>query len=366
MTENAPVPARRESNRPAYEVREVDPLSVADEVARIWGDNLSLPIDAHARFDWVYRLAPEPPERVTVLSARRSEAVAKVVGTAGVARRRFQIGSRLVGASQLVDLAVDAEHRSVGPALSLVRATRGAALGTRDFAYCFPNAKARGLFRRVGYRELGPVTRFARVLAHRGYLERLVPSRTLARVAGAALDAGARLRRMPQRLVALSRFELRFESLPDQRLDRLWERARCDYDVVSWRGARLLRWRFFECAANDVRLATLCFRGQRGSLLAYAVVERVGEVAHVRDFFGHESAIGPLFDLLIPSLRASGASSVSLMFLGSRRTERLLQQRGFSARERERILFFDSASPDLAGELGRRERWHVTDADDDG
>jgi hypothetical protein len=85
--------------------------------------------------------------------------------------------------------------------------------------------------------------------------------------------------------------------------------------------------------------------------VAYAVLEQQGGTVHLRDLFGARAALGPLLDLLLPLLRAEGAESASFMFLGPADVQALLSSRGFRARERERVLFFDSASPELVDAL---------------
>lgn len=349
-------------SRTTYAVRAVEPRSVASEVARIWNDNLKLALDAAARFDWVYRDAPEPPPQVLVLSASAPGGEPQLVGTAGIARRRVQVGERLLRAAHLVDLAVDAPHRALGPALSLVREARRLALAEQDFAYGFPNAKARGVFARAGYASLRPVARYARVLRHESYLERYLGASLLATVIGAVLDGTLGAWRAPARLFAARRFRLELLDAPDARFDELWERCRGQYDVVGWRGAELLRWRFFGGHRGRRRIAALC---RKQTLLAYAVLEREGGVVHVRDLFGERRALGALFDLLLPRLAAEGASSVSFMLLGPPAVVALLQSRGFWEREQERVPFFDAPAPELRRALSDASRWWITDADDD-
>lgn len=348
-----------------YAVREAEPRSVASDVARIWQENLTLAMDSRARCDWVYEAAPDPPARVLVLDAAIAGADPVIVGTAGIARRRFQVGTEQRSAGHLVDLAVAPAHRALGPALSLVREGRRLALVGHDFAYGFPNAKARGVFRRAGYAALGPVTRFARVLRHRPYLERYLGATPLASAGGVLLDRALSLWLAPRRLRTALLYRLDLADEPDARFDELWQRCKCEYDVVSWRGAALLRWRFLGGHRGRRRFATLTRRGEARVLAAYAVVETQGTTAHIRDLFGDKASLGPLLDLLLPRLRADGASSASFMCLASAEIGELLRSRGFSPREQERVLFYDSASAELARTLANPERWYVTDLDDD-
>lgn len=350
---------------PKYSVVALDPTAARDEVMRIWRDNLQLTASPSARFDWVYRDTPERPSRVYLLRATMPRSTAGIVGTAGIAERRFEARSGTLRAAHLVDLAVDGPHRSLFPALSLVRAVRSAALQSHDFAYGFPNAAARGVFRRAGYQSLAPMTRWARVLRFAPYLKERFGFIAAPRTSGAILDGAFRARQLRRWLRASAQFELELCTDVDDRFDELWARAHGELELVAWRGARFLRWRFLHESVSGCRLFALRRRGRRRDVSAYAVVQRQGPTAHVRDIFGHRAALGALLDLLLPRLRKEGAHSASLMFLGPRSIQEMFRLRGFSPRENERIAFFDTASATLTRQLADPDRWYLTDADDD-
>lgn len=338
-----------------YAVVEADPRAVEGDLTRIWRDNLPIPVDPGARFAWTRR-APLPAAGVFMLTAEDNGA-ARVVGSAGVSERRFDVFGKPVQAAQLVDLAVDRPHRVVGPALSLVRETRRAVMTGHTLAYGLPNASARALFRRVGYRELGAPVRWVAVLRYAPYLQRHV-GRPLGALGGALLDAAAGVLRR-----SVARGALRWVEQADARFDALWDATRHDYDVIGCRDADFLRWRFFDNPACRVRAATLC--GPGGELRSYAIVERRGTAAHILDLFGKHEALGELLEELLPALRADGASSASFAFLGPAAVRELLAAHGFSPRQPGPALFFDANPDALARTMTDKERWYVTDADDD-
>jgi GNAT superfamily N-acetyltransferase len=347
--------------RRRYTVSAAPPGAARDAVTRVWRDNLDLAADADERFAWVYERAPRPPSRVYLLL----DPEGSVVGTSGIAERRVHSRSGVLEAGQLVDLAVDRAHRSLFPALTLVRRVRRDALASHDFVYGFPNAAARGLHRRVGYREIAPVTRWVRVLRHGPYVRERLGAWALPPVAGVLLDVALGLSQLPRRWRAGMRFWLERVEPPDARFDALWERARDEYELIGERSSAFLAWRFADPGVPASRIFALRRRGSGQRLFAYAVVQWEGEVAHLRDLFGHHDALGPLLALLLPLLRAEGARSASVMLLGPRPVRELLQSHGFVPRERERIAFVDAASPALAEQLADADRWTLSDADDD-
>lgn len=349
-----------------YDVRYVNPAEVRADLVRVWRDNLPVDQVADAKFDWIYRKAVEPPAGVFVLAARSSTAQT-IVGTAGLVVRKFFVDDTSLRAGLLADLAVDREHRTAMPALRLVRSARNAAVSEFDLAYGFPNKSARAVFLRCGYHKLGTLTRWARVLRHARYVQRVIPVRSIARLAGAALDAGGFAQLGSRALTALRTHRISWPTEVDDRFDRLWQAARRSYTLIGTRDAAFLRWRFLDQPGHTFRLAALSRRGEPGDLRAYAVVGREGDHAFIRDLFGHPGDLDPLLDLLLVDLARQGAVSASMGFLGSEAITRLLQSRGFKARESERTIVCDvgKARADMAEIIRDVQSWHLTDADED-
>jgi hypothetical protein len=349
----------------AYTVQRSDPQSAAPNLLRLWRNNLPVDGDVRRKLDWLYRDPPDRPSEVFLLVSDTEETT-PIVGTAGFGVRRFQVAGRSGRAALLADLAVDQAHRTVMPALKLVREVRSA-MASFDLIYGFPNKHAEGVFRRAGYRELGRSTRYVRVLRHASYLARLVPVPLLPRLAGPVLDLAVLVRRLPAML--RSRQTCRLVWLPDvdARFDRLWDAARADYRTVGYRGSDFLRWRFLRHPSDSFQVVALLRGDGESSLAAYAVLRRKGAVVHIADLFGHTADLGSLVDLLIGVLWRQGTVAISFTFLGSQRVVGLLKERGFKARESVHRVFFD-AGDSLRGvpiDLSDLEEWHLTDGDED-
>lgn len=357
-----------------YEVERVRPEDVRDELLRLWRENLKLGVSPDEKFRWLYRDAPLPADSVFVLRARGADGRAALVGANGVAVRRFQLGAATGRAGITSDLAVDAAHRGLLPALRLVREVNAFALSDFDVTYGFPNKKAEGVMVRGGFRVLGKTARYARVLRHASYAARLkeregVPELLLLAAEHPALvrvgSVGVDLARLAMSAPAVARARVRYrlvwETRFDERFDALWERARAEYEIVGERTSAFLAWR---CRSPEV--ATLV-RRTSGELVAYAVVERdpaTGAV-HVRDLFGHKRDLGALLDLLLPALWRRGAVSVSLRLLGAPEIVALLEERGFERRAESRTAVVQAGRGALGDRLEETRRWHLFDVDED-
>jgi len=344
----------------AYGVKESEASAVAEVLVALWRRNLPVAEgDVQAKLRWFYLEGPHGPARALVLQ----DSAGSPIGCAGIGHRRFSLTDRaeLVPAALLADLAVDRAHRSGFPAMTLTRAAREAARRIAPIHYGFPNPSAVGLFERMGYRKLGVMTRWVRILRHAAYVERVLASPILARAAGALVDAARLVELTPARVAAL-RYRLDHGGPVDARFDRLWDAGRRQYGAIAWRGAEFLRWRFLGAPGARLEIVALVERGGR-AVRAYAAVERVETVFHIRDAFGVSLAdTGLLLDLLVPDLRAAGGTALSFSFLGSPRVEALLRAHRFQPREATRAVVVD-ARP--GNELPATESWYVTDGDED-
>ena len=345
-----------------YDVRRLAPAAARPDLLRLWSNNLDVLGDVQAKFDWSYRDAPQRPAEVFLLASGDD-----VVGTAGVHPRGVAIQGRQVRAALPGDLAVDRGHRTLLPALTLVREVRRWVLGGFDLVYVYPNRHSEGVFRRAGYRQLGSLTRWAVPLRYGSYLARLLKLPVLPAVAGFGIDVARFLQRVPAALAASRAFRLEWLADVDPRFDRLWEQLGGEYGVAGSRRTEFLRWRFLRHPAQSFRVAALVRRGGGQELAAYAVVERAGRVAHLRDMFGRPEDCGSLLALLLPALTLDGAEAVSFRFLGSRRITEVLERHGFERRQASSTVFFDTGAAvasqrDLLSDV---EHWYLTDGDED-
>jgi hypothetical protein len=192
----------------------------------------------------------------------------EIVGASGLGLRRLKIGDQVLLVGVASDFAVDQEHRSVGPALMLQRAVCDSLDGDVELIYGLPNSKALGVFRRVGYKEVGVLKRYVKVLRSERYL-RSTPIPSIAHsLAGAVIDrcvqaiARETWRGMAGRTVKLC-------LSVDARFDELWRTASPSALVAVERNSQFVAWRLTECPLRDYALLTLSKRGD-DRLLGYA------------------------------------------------------------------------------------------------
>lgn len=364
---------------PQYEVHLAAPRAAQESLLRVW-KNLQVKGDPADKFQWTYEQAPYVPETAFLLKAQD-----RVVGSAGYGIRAFRVLGEDLRAAVMADLAVDAEHRSLAPALSLVKAGREFVQKQFDFAYGWPNSKAEGVFARARYKALGRLHRFVRVLRYEAYLDRtsyytdrlaqlthlppnvvsVLTKRPVAAVGTRVLTYAKRVRHLTDTVRVKQTCALQWSSLTDPRIDLVWETARDDYKIIAERSTRFLRWRF---ANESVRVALLT-RREDNAPCAYAIIRCERGDAQIVDIFGVPETLPSMLTLLVAALsQDSTVHAVSCMYLGEPRFLDMLLDAGFEKRtEKWRSVYLCTGQlPErLTPELERVDNWHLTAFDED-
>src|SRR5438093_13517410 len=93
-----------------------------EQILALWQRNL--PLATAERYRWLY----ENGRATSWLAATET---GDIVGATGLMSRTMKLQERLCRVGQAIDLNVNAEHRTIGPALKLQRAVTGS-LGARE------------------------------------------------------------------------------------------------------------------------------------------------------------------------------------------------------------------------------------------
>ena len=352
----------------SYRIQLTDAREARDHLVPIWTANLTVVGPPDAKLRWFYCDGPHGPGRAFLIHSECGQAAP--IGAAGVGVRTLRFGDRPLRAALFADLAIERGHRSGLPALALVRAVKHHVDRSFDLGYGFPNDKAVAVYRRCGYRQLGEMQRFVRVLRVGTQLARRAPRLPLAPVVarGAAAIADRALAAITRARArgAQRRFMLAWLDAFDGRFDELWRESRSLAPIACERTAALLAWRFGRQPGHRYRIAALIERAT-DRLCAYAVVRDAGPAVELADLFGAGLLeLDVLLRCLLPALYDTGAESVSFRFLGTPRIVGLLAHHGFTRRSGTRVVTI-SVGAQLEGEpaLIDPASWFLTDLDED-
>lgn len=349
-----------------YEASGIPAAEAEAEVVRLWDQRSAGANDAI--FRWGYLSSPVG-SGVCFLLRATEEGATSVVGTVGIGARRVNVGGTTLTAGILGDFYVEKAHRTFFPALSVQRAALEWSRTNVDLLYGFPNVSAQPIIKRLGFKSLAGLERHVLVLRHARYLRPKVRSDLAASAMAAPFDAFRRFVHPRVSLPApLSQSLVRFEKL-DERFDRLFEARSFSELTVGFRDRSLLQWRFLEHPAQSSQVYGLVERRTK-RLRAYAVIQQVNGVAHVRDLLGDDIAsMMRTLRLVAGETRRAGCSSISFMCAGPATLKAALRRLGFRVQDGAdgpRTLFGHiSASVTDSRVLSALHHWYATEADED-
>jgi len=328
-------------------------------VIALWRGNLGSEARLDAKYDWFYLECPwgEP-----LLQVVRHEATGEWVGVAAIGPRRMLWQGREIRAGVLVDMAVAAAHRSLGPALMLQRRVIERAAADFDLVYGFPNPKAVPVVKRVGYLKLADIVRCTRVLHHARYIGRLLP-RLVARPLGSVLDFADRIRD-GLRSWRVGRCFAEWSATADPRMQDLWAQSKPGDGLVSIRDPSALRWRFDKAAFHRTRYLLVSAEAG-GPLEAWFACESEDTILHVRDFWSADAPRGvprAAIDALVCAARAEGHAAISIQCTDAAGALSAWRSAGFIERDRRPV--FGKWRPGFDGAVSA-ESILLTPADED-
>lgn len=321
----------------AYALQTGDVVADRDTVLSIWHGNLGEQAHMRAKYEWFYLRCPYG---APVLQLLRHVPDGDIAGTCAAGRRRMLWRGRDLQAGVMVDLAVRAEHRSLGPALTMQKGLIHSSLEQFGFVYGFPNPRATAIFRRLGARKLGDIVRHACVLRPGVYLRRRFPG-FVAGPLGAILGLGLRVRDRIRR-IGSPRLDASWSDRADARMDDLWARSPHGAGLLAVRDAGRLRWRFDDAPLARTRYLLLSTDGGK-TLDAWFATQVADGVLHVRDFWSLDAgtSIGKAWlDALLAAARRLGVSAVSVELAARDGMLGNWRARGFVERSRRPIYAF--------------------------
>lgn len=343
----------------SYTISQLDQDRDREAILDLWTRNLP---DASAdRYAWLYQTG-------TATSWLLTADQGAVVGATGLMDRALRVLGSRVRAGQAIDLNVDKDHRSVGPALGLQRAVT-ANVNSRQYGliYALPIAQSEPVLRRAGYRVLGEMGRWAKPLCCqdvlRGWLRRPLPRKAAATVVNRLLHLATAetYYRRPAgvRVETTDRF--------DRRFDVLWETASQQFPVVGERTSQYLTWRF--CRCPEIRHQVFCLLGADGQLLAYLVYHRREGTIYISDFlFANPQTLDVLLAEFLRRMRREKAKAVITAYLGPELVCRKLRRFGFWRRPAARRVLLCVDRQQFGARLEEvfdTENWYLTRADAD-
>lgn len=332
---------------PGYAVRRADVATEADEILRLWiatYPDLD-PSAARTKLRSQYIAAPAGPGVCLFLAHGDDD---PPVGVQCLGPRRFAYGEKSLTAGITADYVVDTRHRSLGPALTLLKATMSTGHQAFSFLYGFPNPKSGVVFRRVGMRSPGAITRFVRPLRSRSFLARRLGPRGqwLLPIAARLGDALLAIGNTFKNLRIGRRWRWSDQSDFDGFFDDCWRMGRRGQWLTAERSRETLSWRFPKGIDRNISIAI--DRGS-GTREGYVVWRQDAETIEILDVFCHqpEQQLAGLLAGFADRARRLGAQSVGLEFSAPGTLAEAVRRSGFRPRDQHPLFMSAAAGAEI-------------------
>lgn len=222
-----------------YEVVEGQLERDRDTVIGLWRGHIGWRDQLGRMYDVFYLNCPFGRPLLRLLRHRAS---GEIVGTVGAGPRPMLWQGRESLVACASHFVVLPGHRSLKPAMGLIRAVALASQEHFAFGYAMTNLQGGAVGKRAGYAVAGQLLRHVKPLRYRGYASRVLPG-PLGRAGGTLLDgvlaAGRRLR-IPARRSGL---HVAWNDAVDPRMQALWEQSEHGEGLCTVRSTRMLEWR---------------------------------------------------------------------------------------------------------------------------
>lgn len=301
----------------------------------LWSAHSALGVRADAKLALAYDANPFGPGHCLLL--HRGDP-GQPVGALGLHRRRYHDGAQRRDALVLADFVVDPLHRTLGPALSLMRGALDVALGEAPWVLGVPNPASRAVLRRAGLDEVTALSRRGKLLRSAYGLKRHGLTGAPAAVT-APLDGA--LRAVDRVLGRPARWRWRDTAFSDPDLAEVWARRPAGL-CLGERSPEALCWRFgtrADGATAAWRLSLAC--GDDGAAIGYVVWRVQDDLAEVADFLCADP-LRELSGLLLGFARhcrhSCPASALTLECAGPPALQQQLTRAGFLATGLQGVL----------------------------
>lgn len=345
---------------PKYYVVEADLTSERQNILDIWQGNIGINKDLEKKYNWLYETNPGGKGVHFLLKHSDNH---KPVGVAGIAKRKFFVDSKLVESGILSDMVVLKEHRTIFPAMLLQKYIKKFCEKNFHFIYGFPNKKAAPVFKRIGYKNIGNIARYAMVLRSKSYFEKNIQLKIVSSILAFFSDMGLGFR-TPSLLFRNIKFLYQWDIEFDNGLGDIWNRLDKAKLVIGDHSNNYIKWRYFNLQQDNFKLFVIHNRRDK-RLAGYMIFEIKNEnTINVIDFLAVDikNTLETMWKCFMFESRRRGYSSISVEFFGVAQISNILKRIGFKYRD-ERPVYVH-LNDELKGVIENYE-WYLTEGDED-
>lgn len=335
-----------------------------DTILKFWKENHPKPLDA--KYRWMYENNPAGKPIIWIL--RHTES-GDCVGMVTLFPRMMKTKNGVIRAGVTGDLLVNRKHRTLGPAVKLLRSTLTAVHdGDVDLIYTFPNKAADGVVKVARYRHLGKLLRMVKVLGVTQYLHGFGVPRLLIPPLSSLIDFILKVTSIEIWKSSNKKVVCRETRVVDASFSRLWEESHSLLEIAGERTEDYVRWKFLD-DPDDVNRIFAAFDATGGKLLAYIVYRKERNNIEVREYIhGSDEVAGTtLMANFFRHARTLGTASVTINLLEKMRLMDQMQRFGFRERGGHRNAYIHCSDRlgSTCARFAEPDNWLLMASDED-
>ena len=348
----------------SYSFRKIDVNTDIDVMTQLISQNLNTgDVLAAKSVNWNYTLNPIKNAEGLALLDEASEQ--QVVGIINQSYRQFLINNKRTQVCLFGDLVVDSKHRSLMPAIMLLRAAISKGLDNAALVYSFPNKKSVNVALRAGFESLGKITRYVHIVSYRDYIGRVIPWKLVGKPLSWLLDTINKLKHVLVQRTAYRHYIATTQKLSTTELQTLMSGSDFSRFLMAYRSAESIEWRYAMNPFAEFDYLK-CLHQQSNHVVAYAVLERSEKLLHIRDIYAlNNESLSAMLSFCISRARQLGIPAVSVGYLGNIDIKKQIVKSGFSARETDRSVVIKFPDGTDANYYLNTDNWYLVDGDED-
>lgn len=348
----------------SYSIQLADITTHKEIVISLWKGNLQDVIPE--RFPWIYENNPNGPPKVFLLRHEESQTF---VGAISLFPRPMFYKGKIVTSYICGDMVVQSQHRSMGPALILLRA----AIKLCDqedpcILVSLPNEKSQPVALRAGYKILGEYCEFVKVMKTRRYLLRYLKSQTLAALFAWPLDVFLHCRYVTfVNAIKIRKYGYEILARFDARFEFLFNKLNLNYDLIGSRNSDYLNWRLEQSPYGGCHIFSI-FDKSDGIICGYIAYRYNSIRAQIVDiaFAGDDKDFHILLFLFSGFMTNNGADSISISYAGDNNMQSIMNHLGYYKRGvNNKVVIYSSLDNNNSTDSISQNNWYLTKSDND-
>lgn len=327
-----------------YSIELADVKKNIKDIVVLWKWNMPLDKDLNYeeiedKCNWFYVNNPYGPCKLWLL---RRQDNCDVIGSIGISYRKFKVKSQYLLFGLAQNFAVEKKYRTLGPSIMLLRETYSKKNNESMVIYGGPTDSAVPAFKRVGFKEVGKISRYTKLLNVNEYLKKRLRSSILITILSECGNFFLKIRSKDFWFKLPKNYIVTQVKTFDKSFDDLWEKAKENYPVIEERNSVYLNWRFNKCPHQECFI--FCLKNkEKDFLVAYLIYKYENDynakIIDIMSIADDKYFFFLLFEF-VKEMRRKKVISITFKFLGTSKVKNVFRRAGFIVRQKERPLMF--------------------------